>query len=175
MKPLTGSAPSQCQRKGLHIGLGRDLHRLVHGRPFILGGVTLPCDFGEDGHSDGDVLTHAITDALLGAASTDIGELFPNTDPKWKGAPSIEMLKKAWGLVSAEGWSIINIDCVVSCEKPAVLPFRNQIRDSLAGALCINIEQVFLKGKTGEGIGIIGEGRAVEALAVCLLEQKSEK
>jgi 2-C-methyl-D-erythritol 2,4-cyclodiphosphate synthase/2-C-methyl-D-erythritol 4-phosphate cytidylyltransferase/2-C-methyl-D-erythritol 2,4-cyclodiphosphate synthase len=157
------------------IGLGRDLHRLVEGRPFILGGVTIPCGFGEDGHSDGDALTHAIIDALLGAAAFgDIGELFPNTDEKYLGASSIEMLKKTWDRLQSEGWNIVNIDCVVSAEKPSVLPYRTQIRRSLADALGIGIGQVFVKGKTGEGIGDIGLGRAVEALAVCMLEFTKE-
>ncbi|MDR2098003.1 MAG: 2-C-methyl-D-erythritol 2,4-cyclodiphosphate synthase [Spirochaetaceae bacterium] len=155
------------------IGIGRDIHRLVPGRPFMLGGVRLEADFGEAGHSDGDVLCHAVIDAVLGAAGIgDVGELFPPDDPKWEDACSIDLLKLCVSVqLKLSPWRISNIDCVVSCEKPAVLPYRTAIRQSLAQALEIGDGQVFVKGKTGEGMGDIGEGRAVEALAVCLLEK----
>ena len=154
----------------LKIGLGRDLHRLVNGRPFLLGGIEIPFEKGELGQSDGDVLSHAVTDAILGAASLgDIGELFPSEDPAYKDADSMKLLKDAWLRVKAKGWRLINLDCVISCEKPKLLPHREAIRRSLALALEANPDQVFIKGKTAEGMGPIGSGEAVEALAVCLL------
>jgi 2-C-methyl-D-erythritol 2,4-cyclodiphosphate synthase/2-C-methyl-D-erythritol 4-phosphate cytidylyltransferase/2-C-methyl-D-erythritol 2,4-cyclodiphosphate synthase len=155
----------------LRIGLGRDLHRLVPGRPFLLGGVKLPAEWGELGHSDGDVLAHAVADALLGAAGLgDIGSLFPPGDPQWKDADSMELLRIVRRLVNNAGWRINNLDCVVTCETPKVLPFREAIRGSLAAALEIPQEAVFVKGKTSEALGPVGEGLAAEAEAVVLLE-----
>lgn len=155
----------------IRIGLGKDLHRLVEGRPFILGGVTIPAEKGELGHSDGDVLCHAIIDALLGAAGLgDIGEFFPPSSPQWKDAYSLDLLKQSAEQVYQRGWKIINIDCVITCESPKLLPFRQAIRDSLAKALQIPADRIFIKGKTNERIDAIGAGMAVEALAVCLLE-----
>ncbi|MDR3173136.1 MAG: 2-C-methyl-D-erythritol 2,4-cyclodiphosphate synthase, partial [Treponema sp.] len=116
---------------------------------------------------------HAATDALLGAAALgDIGALFPPSDPQWKDADSLELLKKAWALVKGQGWNLVNLDCVVSCEEPRLLPHREAIRVSLAGALGVSPEQVFVKGKTAEALGPVGEGLAVEALALCLLERE---
>jgi len=157
----------------LRIGLGRDLHRLVKKRRFLLGGIELPAKRGELGHSDGDVLAHAVCDALLGAISLgDIGALFPPSDKAWKNADSMTLLRSVFGMVKQDGWTLVNLDCVVSCEEPKILPFRDRIRESLARALEISIDQVFVKGKTGEGLGAVGKGRAVEAIAVCLLEKK---
>jgi 2-C-methyl-D-erythritol 2,4-cyclodiphosphate synthase len=154
------------------IGIGRDLHRLVPGRPLLLGGVEVPSDRGELGHSDGDVLAHAVTDALLGAAALgDIGEFFPPADPAWKDADSLVLLKTAFGKVREAGWRFVNLDCVVTCEKPKLRPHREAIRASLAAALDAGPEAVFVKGKTNEGLGPLGEGLAIEALAVCLLER----
>ena len=156
----------------LKIGLGRDLHRLVKGRRFLLGGVELSSRRGELGHSDGDVLAHAVCDALLGATSLgDIGELFPPSDPAWKDADSMTLLKSVFGMVKQAGWHLVNLDCVVCCEEPKILPVRDVIRESLARALESSIDTIFVKGKTGEGLGPVGKGRAVEALAVCLLER----
>ena len=156
----------------LRIGLGRDLHRLVKGRRFLLGGVEIPAKFGEAGHSDGDVLAHAVNDAVLGAAALgDIGELFPPSDPAWKDANSMELLRRAYGKVKEAGWQLSNLDCVVSCEEPKILPFRENIRRSLADTLEVSVDKVFVKGKTGEGLGPVGKGRAVEAFAVCLLDK----
>jgi 2-C-methyl-D-erythritol 2,4-cyclodiphosphate synthase len=155
----------------IRTGLGRDLHRLVPGRPFLLGGLRIEAERGELGHSDGDVLAHAVIDALLGAAALgDIGALFPPSEPRWKDADSLELLKEAWALVKRRGWNLVNLDCVVSCETPRLLPYREAIRASLAGALGVLPEQIFVKGKTAEGLGPVGEGLAVEALALCLLE-----
>jgi 2-C-methyl-D-erythritol 2,4-cyclodiphosphate synthase len=159
----------------IRTGLGWDLHRLVRGRPFLLGGVEIPSDRGELGHSDGDVLAHAITDAVLGAAALgDIGELYPPSDPAWKDACSLDLLRSAYGKVLAAGWRLINLDCVVICERPRILPFRELIRASLAGALGVDADTVYVKGKTGEGLGPVGEGLAVEALASVLLERPEE-
>jgi 2-C-methyl-D-erythritol 2,4-cyclodiphosphate synthase len=155
------------------IGLGRDIHPLVPGRRFMLGGVRLEADFGEDGHSDGDVLCHAVLDAVLGAAGiADIGELFPPGDPACKDACSLDLLKLCvYTTLKLSPWRIANIDSVVSCKGPAILPYRDAIRKSLAEALGLQEAQVFVKGKSGNGVGDVGQGRAVEALAVCLLER----
>ena len=156
----------------LKIGLGRDLHRLEKGRPFLLAGVEIPATRGEAGHSDGDVLAHAVCDAILGAASLgDIGGLFPPSDPAWKNADSMKLLSLAFGLVKEAGWRLSNLDCVICCEEPKILPFRENIRRSLAEALEVSVDSIFVKGKTGEGLGPVGKGKAVEALAVCLLEK----
>jgi 2-C-methyl-D-erythritol 2,4-cyclodiphosphate synthase len=155
----------------IRIGLGRDLHRLVRGRRFLLAGVELESDRGELGHSDGDVLAHAAADALLGAAGLgDIGVLFPPSDPAWKNADSMALLRNVFGMIKGRGWRLVNLDCVVICEKPHIFPVRENIRLALALALECPVEAVFVKGKTGEGLGPLGEGKAVEAEAVCLLE-----
>jgi 2-C-methyl-D-erythritol 2,4-cyclodiphosphate synthase/2-C-methyl-D-erythritol 4-phosphate cytidylyltransferase/2-C-methyl-D-erythritol 2,4-cyclodiphosphate synthase len=151
----------------IKVGFGRDLHRLVKRRKFLLGGVEIPAKRGELGHSDGDVLAHAICDAMLGAAAFgDIGQLFPPGDSAWKGADSMLMLKSVFGMVKQAGWRIVNLDCTVSCEQPKILPFRDCIRESLAEALELSLNAVFVKGKTGEGLGPVGKGKAVEAMAV---------
>ena len=158
----------------IRAGLGRDLHRLVPGRRFLLGGVELDSDKGELGHSDGDVLTHAIIDAILGAAGLgDIGEFFPPGDALWKDADSLELLRIVSQKIKTQGWKIINIDCVVCCEQPKILPYREKIQSSLANVLEIEKEALFVKGKTNEGLGDIGKGEAVEALAICLAEKQS--
>ena len=156
----------------IRTGLGYDLHRLTEGRKLMLGGVEIPFEKGEDGHSDGDVLLHAITDALLGAAGLgDIGELFPPSDNRWKGADSRELLRTAWKKVSDGGWRVENIDCVVALEKPKFLPFREQVRKSIAAVLGCQEERVFVKAKTGEKLGKIGRGEAVEAWVTCLISR----
>jgi len=153
----------------MRVGIGRDLHPLVPGRRFLLGGVQIPAEAGEAGHSDGDVLCHAIIDALLGAAGLgDIGEFFPARDETWKDSNSLDLLKISAEAFYRAGWKIANIDSVVSCEHPAILPWREQIRNSLSGVLGISPDAIFVKGKSGEKLGDIGQGRAVEALAVCL-------
>jgi 2-C-methyl-D-erythritol 2,4-cyclodiphosphate synthase len=154
----------------LKVGLGRDLHRLVKGRRFLLGGIEIPAKRGELGHSDGDALAHAVCDAILGAAALDdIGGLFPPSDLAWKDADSMELLRRAFAEVKKAGWRLVNLDCVVSCEEPKILVFRDSIRKSLAQSLECSIDRVFVKGKTGEGLGPIGKGKAVETLAICLL------
>ena len=154
------------------VGLGWDIHRLVPLRPFLLGGVTIPADRGEWGNSDGDVLAHAVIDALLGAAALgDIGEFFPPDAPEWRDADSLGLLAAAYAAVRAQGWRLVNVDCLVICETPKILPWREAIRASLAKTLALDPGAIMVKGKTYEGMGSVGEGLAVEAQAVALLEQ----
>ena len=156
----------------IRVGLGYDIHRLIEGRKLILGGIVLPFEKGEDGHSDGDVLFHAITDAVLGAAGLgDIGSFFPPEDMKWKDADSAVLLKTVMEKVRAAGWHIENLDCVVKLEKPKFIPFRRQVIESIARVLQIAPDQVFVKAKTGEKLPPVGTGDAVEASAVCLLSK----
>lgn len=154
----------------IRTGLGWDNHRLAEGRPLILGGVAIPCDFGLDGHSDADVLAHAITDALLGAiADGDIGMHFPDTDPRWKGCDSMVFLRHAVSLVTARGYAISNVDSTVILQRPKLKDFRQAIRESLAGALGLGVERVSVKFKTAERVGPVGEGKSGEAQAAVLL------
>jgi len=153
------------------VGQGWDVHRIVAQRPLILGGVTIPSEFGLAGHSDADVLSHAITDAILGAiAAGDIGMHFPDTDPKWKGAGSLLFLKHACDLASQAGFRVANVDSTVILERPKLKDFRVAIRESLAKAMGIEIAFVSVKFKTAEGVGPVGEGQSAEAQAVVLLE-----
>ncbi|MGP1587362.1 MAG: 2-C-methyl-D-erythritol 2,4-cyclodiphosphate synthase [Treponemataceae bacterium] len=159
------------EQKLIKIGLGYDLHPLVAGRPLILGGVEIPSNLGEYGHSDGDVLLHALCDAILGAAGIgDIGEFFPPSDPKWKNADSKELLKQCMQKVKDAGWNIVNIDCVINIESPKILPYRNQIIQSIASILCIEKTNIFVKAKTGEKLGDIGQKKAVAVWATALLQ-----
>jgi len=156
----------------IRTGIGYDIHRLKKGRRFLLGGVVIPFSKGEVGHSDGDVLAHAIIDAVLGACGIgDIGELYPPSDPAFKNCDSMKLLRNAFEKAKQAGWRLVNLDCVIICEKPKVLPLRDVIRNSLAEALEVPPESVFLKGKTAERLGPVGRGKAVEAFAVCLLEK----
>lgn len=156
----------------IRIGLGYDLHTLVEGRPLLLGGVRIPFEKGEAGHSDGDVLLHALADALLGAACLgDIGELFPPNDPQWKDADSRTLLQIVWRRIRSEGWQLENADCVIAIQKPKILPYREAIRHSIAGMLSADIEQIFVKAKTGEKVGVIGSGTAVAVWCTCLLSR----
>jgi len=158
----------------MRTGLGYDLHKLVRGRKLLLGGVHIPFKKGEAAHSDGDVLLHAVTDALLGACGMgDIGEFFPPEDKTWKNANSVMLLKTAWEKIQAAGWQLENIDSVILIEEPKILPYRNEIRKSLAEILKVEPERVFVKAKTGEGLGIIGKGKAVAAISSALLSKKT--
>jgi 2-C-methyl-D-erythritol 2,4-cyclodiphosphate synthase len=153
-------------------GLGYDLHALVEGRPLILGGVEIPHDRGLAGHSDADVIAHAATDALLGAAALgDIGEHFPPSDPRWKDAPSLLFLEHARRLLEAHGYSIVNLDIVVVIERPKILPHRTQIRETLARTLGLEVSAISLKAKTAEGLGPVGQGLAAEAHAVATVKR----
>ena len=154
----------------MRIGFGYDLHKLVQGRKLMIGGIHIPCDFGEEAHSDGDVLLHAIIDALFGAvAEGDIGSHFPPSDPQWKNINSLILLKKANIIIKEKGFSIINMDCTIVLEKPKLLPHMLNIRETIASNLEINIDQISVKGKTKEKVDAVGEGRAIEAYATLLL------
>lgn len=156
----------------IRVGLGYDLHRLVEGRKLILGGVEFPFDKGEDGYSDGDVLLHAITDAVLGASGLgDIGSYFPPEDSKWKDANSADLLRAVLKDVYAAGWKIENLDCVIKLEKPKFLNRRKEVIESIASILNVNSDQVFVKAKTGEKLPPVGTSEAVEAEAVVLLSK----
>jgi 2-C-methyl-D-erythritol 2,4-cyclodiphosphate synthase len=155
-------------------GLGWDVHRIVPGRPLILGGVAVPCDFGLVGHSDADVLSHAITDALLGAAALgDIGMHFPDSDPLWKGADSLRFLRHARELAEAAGYRIVNVDSTVILERPKLKDYRVTIRERLAQTLALELDRVSVKFKTAEGVGPVGEGRSAEAQAIVTLTRTS--
>ncbi|HYV04913.1 MAG TPA: 2-C-methyl-D-erythritol 2,4-cyclodiphosphate synthase [Blastocatellia bacterium] len=152
------------------IGIGYDIHRLVEGRKLILGGVEIPFEKGLLGHSDSDVLTHAICDALLGAAALgDIGTHFPDTDPQWAGASSLDFLAHAVELITARGYSIVNVDATVLAERPKIRPHIETMRERLASALRIDVDRVNVKAKTGEGLESIGRGEAMAAQVVALL------
>jgi 2-C-methyl-D-erythritol 2,4-cyclodiphosphate synthase len=154
------------------IGFGYDTHRLVAGRPLILGGVRVEHDLGLEGHSDADVLTHAIIDAVLGAAGLgDIGEHFPDTDERWRGADSIDMLRRAAQLVAGEGLRVVNVDATVVLERPKLAPHRAAMRGRLAGALGLDDRQVNVKATRGEGMGFVGRGEGAAAMAVASLER----
>jgi 2-C-methyl-D-erythritol 2,4-cyclodiphosphate synthase len=151
-------------------GQGWDVHRIVAGRPLILGGVTIPCEFGLDGHSDADILFHAVTDALLGAAALgDIGMHFPDTDPRWKGADSGQFLAHALSLVDEKGFRVMNVDTTVILERPKLKDYRLKIRESLSNTLRLELDRVSVKFKTAEGLGPVGEGKSAEAQAVVTL------
>lgn len=153
-------------------GLGWDVHRLTAGRALILGGVTIPSEMGLEGHSDADILSHAITDALLGAVALgDIGMHFPDTDPRWKGADSGNFLAHAAKLVRDQGFSIVNIDSTVILERPKLKDYRLSIRESLARTLALDVDRVSVKFKTAERVGPVGEGRSAEAQAIVTLER----
>ena len=154
----------------IRTGLGWDNHRLAAGRPLILGGVAVPCEFGLDGHSDADVLSHAVTDALLGAlALGDIGMHFPDTDPRWKGCDSLVFLRHAVSLAREQGYSISNVDATVILQRPKLKDYPQAIRESLAAALGLAVDRVSVKFKTAEKVGPVGEGKSGEAQAAVLL------
>jgi 2-C-methyl-D-erythritol 2,4-cyclodiphosphate synthase len=145
----------------------------VEGRRLILGGVEIPSEKGLLGHSDADIVSHAVTDALLGAAALgDIGQHFPPSDPQWKDAPGSVFLGRARELLAAAGWEIVNVDVVVVIERPKILPYRDQIRENLARMLGVDIAAVSVKAKTSEGVGPVGEGLAAEAHAVATVGRR---
>jgi len=154
----------------LRIGEGWDTHALVEGRPLVLGGVTIPHSHGLLGHSDADALLHAITDALLGAAGLgDIGRHFPDTDPAFKGADSVRLLQLAAQRVADAGWAVVNIDSTIVAQAPKMAPHIGAMRERIAQALGLAVDVVNVKAKTAEKMGPVGEGRAIETRAVCLL------
>jgi len=175
-EPRRGAWESDAQRRGLgmrsapRVGTGYDLHRLEPGKLLIIGGVQIPHESGLAGHSDADVLCHAVTDAILGAAGQgDIGQHFPDTDPKWKGANSIEMLAGAVGIVRRAGFAVANVDAVVIAERPKLLPHIPAMRLNLAHAIGIDASLVSVKGKTNEKIDGLGRNEAIAVHAVALL------
>jgi 2-C-methyl-D-erythritol 2,4-cyclodiphosphate synthase len=157
----------------MRVGIGHDTHRLRPGGPLRLGGIDIPHDRESIGHSDGDALLHAVIDALLGAAALgDVGQMFPDTDPDNRGRDSAQMLAAALDAVTALGWQIVNIDCIVFAQRPKLLSHRQAIRERLADILEIEPERVGLQAKTGEGLGSIGREEAIAAQCVALLEAR---
>ena len=155
----------------MRIGQGYDVHRLVEGRKLILGGIEISHTLGLLGHSDADVLSHAITDAILGAAAMgDIGLHFPDTDDRWKGADSIELMKTAYAKVLDKGFEVENIDATVMAEKPKLRPYIDDIRANIAEALSIDLDRVSIKATTEEGLGFTGREEGIAAMAVVLLK-----
>lgn len=153
-------------------GIGWDVHRLAAGRPLVLGGVTVPFDLGLEGHSDSDVLAHAITDAILGAAALgDIGVHFPDSDPQWHGCDSLVFLRRARDLAEEQGYRIVNVDSTVILERPKLKDFRDAIRERLAETLRLEKDRISVKFKTAEKMGPVGEGRSAEAQAVVSLQK----
>ncbi|MEQ1642859.1 MAG: 2-C-methyl-D-erythritol 2,4-cyclodiphosphate synthase [Pyrinomonadaceae bacterium] len=154
------------------IGFGTDIHRLVAGRPLVLGGVTVESDLGADGHSDADVLMHAVTDAVLGAlALGDLGSHFPNDEERWRNAESSQFLRYAVDLIKEKGYSVENLDSVIDLEKPKLRPYIDAMRANLANAVGIDIDRVSVKAKTGEAVDSVGERKAIRAQAIVLVIQ----
>jgi 2-C-methyl-D-erythritol 2,4-cyclodiphosphate synthase len=156
----------------MRIGLGADAHELVEGRPLVLGGVELDSPRGLAGHSDGDVIAHALVDAILGAAGLgDIGSLFPSGAAEWEGASSLDLLARAHAQVREAGWKLVNADCVLVGEEPRIAPVREQMRARLAEALAVEPDLVNVRATTTDGLGFTGRGEGLAALAVALLER----
>lgn len=154
------------------IGHGYDVHRLVEGRPLILGGVNVPYDLGLLGHSDADVLTHAVMDALLGAAALgDIGRHFPDSDEAYRGADSLMLASRVAKLLGENGYRIVNVDATLIAQRPKIAPFMEQMRANLASALGVEVGQINIKATTEEHLGFTGEGLGMAAHAVCLIEK----
>jgi 2-C-methyl-D-erythritol 2,4-cyclodiphosphate synthase len=155
----------------IRVGHGFDAHRLIAGRPFIVGGVRIPHPTGPLGHSDGDALAHAISDALLGACALgDLGAHFPDTDPQWKDADSLRLLAACHELTVRHGWTIGNVDATVVVQAPKLAPYLNAMRDALADILGLEVERISVKAKTSEGLGYTGDGSGIAAYAVVLVE-----
>lgn len=156
----------------LRIGQGYDVHRLVEGRKLIIGGVEIPHEKGLLGHSDADVLLHAISDALLGAAAMgDIGRHFPDTDEKYKNADSLLLLKEVKNIISQKGYSVVNIDATIIAQKPKMAPFVDRMRENISFALSVEKECVSVKATTEEGLGFTGTEQGIAAWAICLIEK----
>ena len=154
----------------IRTGLGWDVHRIAAGRPLILGGVNVPSEFGLEGHSDADVLAHAITDAILGAAALgDIGMHFPDTDPRWQGCDSLVFLRHAQELAAQRGFAIVNVDSTIILERPKLKDYRGAIRERVAQTLGLELDRISVKFKTAEKVGPVGEGRSAEAQAIVTL------
>lgn len=157
----------------LRVGHGYDVHRLKTGRALILGGVTIPYDLGLDGHSDADVLTHAIMDALLGAAAAgDIGKLFPDNDEAFRGSYSLELLRRVKQHLEEKNYKIVNVDATIVAQAPKLSPYRETMRENLAKVMEVDVEQVSVKATTEEHLGFTGRGEGIAAHAICLIERE---
>lgn len=158
----------------MKIGQGYDIHRLIFGRDLILGGVKIPYEKGLSGHSDADVLIHAIIDSIFGAMNIgDIGEHFPDNDPQYKGISSLELLRHTAKLLDNNGYKIVNIDSTVICEKPKLLPYKDDMKKNISNALSIPPDLISIKAKTKEKSDSTGEGLSIEAMSVCLIDVKN--
>jgi len=172
-KEINKPEKSEKERMIMRIGMGYDVHRLVPGRDLILGGVTMDYEMGLLGHSDADVLLHAIMDALLGAAALgDIGKHFPDTDPAYKGASSIRLMEHVRELIRREGFSVENVDATIIAERPKMRPYIDQMRENIARALEVELSRINVKATTEEGLGFTGTGEGISAQAVCLLSEQ---
>ena len=157
----------------MRIGHGSDVHRLVEGRKLILGGVYIPWEKGLLGHSDADVLLHALMDALLGAAALgDIGKHFPDTDEQYRGADSMALLRHVCRILSEQGYTVGNVDCTILAQRPKLAPHIQQMRENIASALSVSVDRVSVKATTEEGLGFTGEGLGIAAHAVALINKK---
>jgi len=160
----------------IRTGIGFDIHRFAKGRRLVLGGVEIVCEVGLEGHSDADVLCHALADALLGAvADGDIGRHFPNTDTKWKDADSVELLRLVVGRVAAKGFRVVNVDAVITAQKPKVMPHAAAMRERLAPVLGVTVEDVSIKATTMEGLGSIGRAEGIAVMAVATVEKRKTR
>ena len=155
----------------MRVGMGYDVHKLVEGRPLIIGGVEIPYESGLLGHSDADVLLHAVTDSILGAAALgDIGKHFPDTDPAYKGADSLVLLKEAVRIVSEAGFRIVNIDSTIIAQRPKMRPYIDDIRANIARAASIDISCINVKATTEEGLGFTGKGEGISSQSICMID-----
>ena len=158
----------------IRVGLGYDVHKLVEGRDLILGGVNIPWELGLLGHSDADVVVHAIMDALLGAAALrDIGRHFPDTDPQYKGISSILLLQKVGELLEEKGYEIVNIDATIIAQKPKLLPYIDSMIENVANTLHLSVDQVNIKATTEEGLGFTGTLQGISSQAICAISKKA--
>ncbi len=170
------SKPPYARFSSQRVGLGNDLHRLVRGRKLILGGVQIPFEKGPMGHSDGDALAHALCDALLGAAGLgDIGRHFPDSSPRWRDASSLSFLRQVREMLAEAGFRIVNVDATIGLERPRLAPYIPSMVAQVARALKIQTDQVSVKAKTGEGIGPVGQGKAIGAEAIALIEGERQR
>jgi len=168
-----GLKSSMLNIPGYRIGIGNDIHRLSFGRKLILGGVRIPFEKGPVGHSDGDALAHAVCDALLGAAALgDIGRHFPDSSPKWHGVSSLKFLRHTRKLLKDAGYAIVNVDATIGLERPKLAPHIPSMRKRLSVALGINLSQISVKAKTGEGVDAVGQGEAIRADAIALIQHQ---
>jgi len=159
----------------MRVGVGYDVHPLVSGKRLVLGGVEIPCEKGLDGHSDADVLVHAIIDALLGATGLgDIGVHFPSSDPRYKDVSSVSLLRQVVSLLRAEGWLVCNVDASIVAEQPRLTPFISEMRRIIGEALGIDVEQVAVKSTTSKGLGFLGKGEGIAVHAVALVDKTGE-